>query len=192
MIENLSSLRRVAGPVVAIACTLAAFAAGAVAAPSVMSSLSDDGTDNYGPVTPQTVVASGDSKSFGHWEIVSSKDKAGGSCIGLRLTDDNNATGPLLAEACGSAEVMDNQVGAFNDERGTMFYGRVVNDAEDAVVEQDGKRAKEAKAVHGSDGRKYVVAAVDGANASQAAVTLSDRNGRALGRVDSRAVAAKK
>lgn len=181
-------IRRELAPAIALAAALGGFGVAALGAPIVLGQGSEPAGDGQGPTTPRTVVASGSSRYFGRWEIVSSHAANGDPCVGVRLIEGQPGSGPSLAEGCGPTVA--NQVGSLvapPSQQGTLFFGRVDGRTTTARVSDGGRQKLSVKALSGSDGRKYVVA--DSAERLPGAqVRLSDAQNTDLGRADPAAV----
>jgi len=178
-----STLRsRVPAPAVGLLIAMISFIAVAIAAPAVFGQASEQQGDTEGPVTPRVVVATTKVAST-TYELVSSEDKHGNPCVGVRHT--TKQTGTVLFEGCGAAELVNNQVGfvASGKKNKTLFFGRVDNASETATFTDKGDKKKDEPTIKGSDGKKYVLTEVAG-YIPKAEVALQDANGRALGRVD--------
>lgn len=164
----------------------AAFVGVAVGAPIVLGQQGTDARvpDNEGPVTERVVVATGSSKTFGPYELVSSRDADGNPCVGVRFVKPPIAM-PSLTEGCGDSIVIDNQVGRVASEAKskTLFWGRVRPDASAVKVRKDGAQKHAAKTVKGQDGRVYVLTEAD-EYLPDAEIGVAAEDGSNLGRVD--------
>jgi hypothetical protein len=183
-------IRSELAPAVGLASALLAFGIAALGAPIVLGQSAEPVGDSEGPATPRTVVASGDSRYFGRWEIVSSQTANGDPCVGVRLLEGQPGSGPSLAEGCGPTVA--NQVGTLvapPGKQGTLWFGRVDSRTATGRVSADaGRQLLALEAIAGRDGRKYVVAE-SAARLRTAQVRLSDGNDAGLGRADAAAVA---
>lgn len=182
MTNDLNIKKRTLISIAGLVAVSASFGVASLLAPAVFgqNSAQNHAPDTGGPVTERVVVASGTAGEFGKWELVASEDAAGEPCLGVRLLEPAEGM-PSLAEGCGPAT--DDQVGNISGSRGTLFFGRVADNAEVATVSSRGVQERSLKAFGGRDGRTYVLAAAD-AGLSNAIVTVSDGSGNNLGRVD--------
>jgi hypothetical protein len=180
-------IRSELAPAVGLAAALVVFGVSAIGAQVVVGHGNEPTADGQGPATARAVVAAGNSKSFGRWEIVSSQTANGDPCVGIRLLEGQPGSGPSLAEACGPTVA--NQVGslvAAPGQRGTLFFGWVENRTAAANVRAGGSHKLRAEAIVGADGRKYIVADT-AERLAGAEVRLQGAQGADLGRVDSAA-----
>lgn len=174
-------------PLVGFIAAVVGFATAAFATPVVFGQGQDDGQVAHtgGPVTTRTVVASGATKQFGRWEIVTSRTADGTPCLGVRLLDSYKSGGSSLSEACGTS--VNNQVGNITSSDGTLFFGRVTGPAHSARISAGGQHKMEVPTITGRDGLTYVLAEAS-EPLPEAVVGLSDAGQRGLGRVDPAAV----
>lgn len=185
-------MRKHLTPAIALLAALTSFGVVALGAQAVVGQDdADTGRDGHDIVGERVVVASGESKQFGRWELVKSRAVNGDPCMGIRLFRDAADGGASLSEGCGPD--VQNQVGsivAAPGKGGTLFFGQVSQSASAVVVRDGATRKLSTNAIVGADGKRYV-AAEAAERLPGAVVELSDGSGRELGRVDSAAVAAR-
>jgi hypothetical protein len=174
-------------PLVGFAAALVGFAVAAVATPVVLGQDADgdQAAHTGGPATARTLIASGETKQFGRWEILSSETADGIPCLGVRLLDSYKPGGSSLSEACGTS--VDNQVGSITASDATLFFGRVTGSAEQARISADGQEQIETPTFTGRDGLTYVLAEAS-ERLPNVKVELTTAGQRNLGRVDPAAV----
>lgn len=165
---------------IAILASLLAFGAATATASTVLSA-GDDSGDGAGPVTERQVVAAGDSKTHGRWELTSARTANGDLCVGIRLPNSTPPE-PAFAEACGG-EAIANQVGSIVGPKKSLFFGQVADEATAVKIRKNGKEHKADNTIKGNDGKTYVLTTVE-RSLSDSEVSLMGADGLDLGRVD--------